>query len=116
MRSAWSKTSELSLADVSQSLATDAESQLFGPPATWSSAARASWLDLGDSLVDRLQALAERSEAMVQELTKEFETIDGVFPPDNNRERPGVPDCRTGSNRPGPEVTEPDWVRMRRKN
>ena len=101
----------VSLADVSQTLATEAESQLFEPARDLVERGQGELVDLGHSLVDRLEALAERSEALMQELTQEFEREVGLTPPDNGRESPRASDVEPDADRPGPTVTEPDWAR-----
>lgn len=100
------------LADVSQSLAADADSQLLGPAQTLVDRSQTELVALGNALVEQLNSLADKGDALAAGWTKKFDPTNGVFPPDNGREPPGLPDIEPDADRPIPEPAEPDWARI----
>lgn len=77
----------VNIADVSRAMAGDAEKQLFGPARGLVERDGPRMTTIGNSIIAKSDDLAKQHAALIAELTKKYGPVNGVFPPDDNREQ-----------------------------
>ena len=80
------ESNRVNLADVSKSIASDAEKQLFGPARELVERSGPRLAALGDSIISKSDDLAKQQGRLVAELTKKYAPTNGSFPPEDSRE------------------------------
>jgi Ca2+-binding RTX toxin-like protein len=76
----------VNLADVSRSMAADAQKQVFDPARQLVDHKKPELIDWANSMVGKGEDIAKQHDALVAELTKKYDPTNGVFPRDDNRE------------------------------
>ncbi|MEN3331729.1 MAG: serralysin [Blastocatellia bacterium] len=103
----------VNLADVSKSLAADAEKQLFDPAREMVERSGPQLTDLGNSLSTRRDNLAKQHSDFIEELTKKYGPPAGGYPPDDDSEPANLrPDADRPDSDPAKEKEAND-VRVR---